>query len=199
VAFEADLHSGQLPDIDASLMQAAVAVAGDDALANWHWPPVPTEQQLNDLSGWLEWLRSERDAGRRRKRWMRELRGTAPTRQGAGTPIGAARLQNASHPPDELLRRLKFVIEKHERDHGRFRREYLDHRSEHYIRDADGGLSNKQVTFLANHIAGNSDARSFDETWTIITKHLAECAAAPSELHSTVTVKQKVKPPRGRR
>lgn len=174
---ETAIRDGDGPELeDRELMQAAILLARAK-IGRW-LPTAPSPDQLADPEAWVARVLEEDKRRSQNLRWERELEGL-PRNGGGGKAIGPARLQKSKYDKEELLRRLRFVIAEHKEKLGGFERRYLDHRSPYYISAANGGISNKQVTFLANEIAGNTDERFFDQNWTIVCKELAEEVSSP--------------------
>jgi predicted DNA-binding transcriptional regulator AlpA len=179
--FKTDLLAGQIPTVtDTALMQAALAlVAGMSAagVKRWNWLPAPTRDELADPEAWaarrLIDRRAAQDAegsGRWDAQVARALR-QPPTAKGTINPV---HLQQSKYDLAELARRLEWTIAKHKAERGDFKREWLDHRSQHYISDAAGGISNKQVSIMAGEITGSRSRREFDANWKIVTDWLRE-------------------------
>jgi hypothetical protein len=178
--FKTDLQTGQIPRVaEPLLMETALAlVAGMPAagVKRWHWLPAPTADDLADPSGWvarrLTEQRAAQDGAGRNGRWDAQVaQALREPRVGKGT-INPVHLQQSKYELDELTRRLNWTKAKHQAEGRGFKREYLDHRSPHYVRVSSGGISNKQVTIMANTIAGVKQRRSFDQNWNIVMKFL---------------------------
>ncbi|MCK1354649.1 hypothetical protein IVB56_27270 [Bradyrhizobium sp. CW7] len=162
--------AGEGPDVEfPELLRAAVALTRIDIGKTV--PPLPTDAQFADLDLWLEEAAAEHQRSVKNQRWERELRGL-PRNGGNGKPIGPARLQKSKYDREELLRRLRLVIAQHDEKLGGFERRYLDHASRYYIPVRDGGISNKQLVFLANFIADNAEERSTEAAWKIVSDYL---------------------------
>lgn len=175
------IREGNGPELeDCRLMQAAILLA-PAKIGRW-LPTAPTAEQLADPEAWVAKVMEDYTRRSQNVQWERELEGLPRNGGGVGKPIGPARLQKSKYDKEELFRRLRFVIAEHKEKHGGFERRYLDHRSPYYISAANGGISNKQVTFLANEIVGNTAERSFDQNWTIVCKELAEEVSSPQPI-----------------
>jgi hypothetical protein len=96
---------------------------------------------------------------------------------GNGT-INPIHLQQPKRSLEEMGQRLERAMSREG-----FEREWLDHRSPHYISDRDGGISNKQIVLMANLIVGRQEKRSYDENWTIVTNwlHSRQAQQTPDE------------------
>lgn len=170
--FQDAFAAGEGPDVDfPELLRAAVALTRVDIGKTV--PPIPTDAQVADLDTWLEEVAAEHRRNVKNKRWERELSGL-PRNGGNGKSIGPARLQKSKYPPEELLRRLRFVIARHDEKLGGFEFRFLDHGSRYYINNEEGGISHKQFVLLANFIAGNNDERSTEATRKIVTDFLEQ-------------------------
>jgi hypothetical protein len=84
----------------------------------------------------------------------------APAGNGTINPV---HLQQPKRSLEEMGRRLELAMSQEG-----FEREWLDHRSPHYISDRDGGISNKQVVLMANLIVGRQEKRPYDQNWKIV-------------------------------
>ena len=82
-----------------------------------------------------------------------------------GTP---SYLQQSKYSLEQLGQRLEWTKGAHEAAGREFRRELLDHRSPHFIKVPQGGISNKQVVIMAGMITGQRQRRSFDDNWNIV-------------------------------
>jgi hypothetical protein len=186
--FQTDLQNGRVPQVDPALMAAAGAlVAGmaDEGVRSWDWLPAPSTDDLSDAVTWasrrLAARRAEQDAAERSVLWQRKLaraQGRTPP-AGNGT-INPIHLQQPKRSLEEMGRRL-------ERAMGRegFKREWLDHRSSHYVSDRDGGISNKQIVLMANLIVGRQERRPYDQNWKIVEDWLRERQAKESSSGAT--------------
>jgi hypothetical protein len=165
---------------DVELAKAAVALVRHlraERVTNWSWPPCPTVDELAAQDDWLAQrlsaAQAEQQAGQKERQARNRLRQAGLSSQPAGGPGVPVRLQRLKITLDEARERLAHVVKTHEeRTGGQFKREWLDHRYPHFITNADGGLSNKQIVLMANEIAGNNDERSFDESWAIVTEDM---------------------------
>src|SRR5262249_21640415 len=155
---KADLEAGRRPDVtEPALMAAAIELVGGMAAAGvrrWDWLPPPSPEDLANPADWvarrLAAQRAAQDEANRIRRQQEKLaRAQGRSRSAASGTINPIHLQQSKHDRDELARRLEWVIDEHTK-RGGFRRENLDHRSPHYITDAKGGISNKQIVLLAN-------------------------------------------------
>jgi hypothetical protein len=183
--FEGMFQSGscsQIGELDPLLMQSAlslVAEMGSAGVRKWDWRPAPTDTDLEDADGWVERRlaeqRSTQDEAAQTRRWGQKLAralGEAPS-LGSGA-INPAHLQESKHSLDELVRRLEWTIAKHQSERGEFKREFLDPRSPYYIRDDEGGISNKQIIIMSKEITGSHSRRPFDHHWKLVMDHLRE-------------------------
>jgi hypothetical protein len=166
---------------DQKLVSTALALVAGMAAAGvrkWNWLPAPGADDLADPADWvarrLAERCSEQDEAERDRR-LRQKKGRAFGRsQSAGNgTINPVHLQHSKHSLEAMGRRLEWVIAEHTK-RGEFRREDLDHRSEHYISDRDGGISNKQIVLMANLIVGQQEKRRYDQNWKIVTDWLRE-------------------------
>jgi hypothetical protein len=182
--YQAKLENGhRVPFVDdARLMSTALALVSGMAAAGvrkWGWLPAPSTEDLADPASWvtrrLAQRRSEQnDAERDRRLRQKEARAFGQRGLTGNGTINPVHEQRSKHSLEELARRLEFVMAKHQADHGEFKREWLDHRSNFYIHDCDGGISNKQVAIMACEITGSRSRRAFDENWKIVTDYLRE-------------------------
>lgn len=170
--FEEAFAAGNGPKVEfPGLLRAAIALTRVNIGAAV--PPLPTEGQLADVASWIEDVVTEHERNSQNTRWARELRGL-PRNADNGKSIGPARLQKSKYPPEELLQRLRFVIAQHDEKLGGFEFRYLDHKSRYYINNKNGGISNKQLVFLANFITGNTDERSTEAVHKIVADFLVQ-------------------------
>jgi hypothetical protein len=187
--FQVKLQNGyRIPYVDdPQLMPTALELVSNMAAAGvhkWDWLPAPGADDLADPAAWvarrLAERRSEQNAAERdrrlRQKEARAFGQPGPTGNGAINPVHE---QQSKHTLDELARRLEFVMAKHQAEHGEFKREWLDHRSDFYINARDGGISNKQAVIMANAIVGRQERRSFDENWKIVMDWLRARRAKP--------------------
>ena len=174
------LQAGQCNNVtDPTLFvaAAALAVAAADAglrLTNWGSPP--SAEELASPTWLAERVAAERanqETAERRKRWEQGLARAQgqPRPAGTGGTISPTHLQKSKLSFDELVRRLRWVMEQHQAKHGEFKRQWLDHNSSHFIH---GGIGTKGVIFMANEIVGRRERRSPDENWAIVTNWLRE-------------------------
>ena len=133
--------------MDERLVSTAVElVAGvvEDGVRRWDWLPPPNDAELAEPSAWV----AQRLAARRAEQDEAER---------------DRRLRQEDGP------RVRAVGSNW---HRRNKLELLDHKSPHYINARDGGVSNKQITIIANDIVeqrgGRREPRSFDENWKIV-------------------------------
>jgi hypothetical protein len=170
---EAAVNAGSLSVSNPDLLKAAIQVRRD-APDLQHWNPAPKDDELADLSGWIANRLEEQERSTRHKRWLRQLarlEGRPNAGNGAGTPMHR---QRSRFDVNELARRLNFVITRHTTERGEFRREFLDHRSPHYIAVKDGGIGNKQIVMLAHQLVPSDERRDFDANWAIVKSWLSE-------------------------
>ena len=175
VQFQTDLQNGRAPQVDPALMAAAGAlVAGmaDAGVPRWDWLPAPSTEDLSDPAAWaarrLAARRAEQDAAERSAAWQRKLaRAQGQTSPASNGTINPVHLQQPKRSLEEMGRRLRRAMSREG-----FKREWLDHRSPHYISDRDGGISNKQIVLMANLIEGRQEKRPYDQNWTIVTNWL---------------------------
>ena len=165
---------------DQRLPSAALAlVAGIVAagVSRWDWLPAPTDDELADTKAWAAQRLADRSREQDRAEDARRLRQKVarafgqPTSGGTGTP---GYLQRSKFSLEQLGRRLRWTKDAHEGAGREFRREFLDHRSPHFIKVRNGGISNKQVVIMAGEITGQRQQRSFDDVWNIVTGWLSE-------------------------
>jgi hypothetical protein len=169
--FQTDLQNGLAPQVDPVLMAAARALVANMVAAGvrrWDWLPAPCADDLSDPAAWaarrLAERRAEQDAAERSSHWQRKLARAqgqaAPAGNGTINPV---HLQQPKRSLEEMGRRLELAMSQEG-----FEREWLDHRSPHYISDRDGGISNKQVVLMANLIVGRQEKRPYDQNWKIV-------------------------------
>ena len=152
----------------------------------WDWLPAPGAGDLADPAAWatrrLAERRAEQDAAAHLRRWDSKVaRAFGQSQPGSGGTINPIHLQQPKHSLEEMGKRLAWVIAEHTK-RGKFRREDLDHRSPHYISDANGGISNKQVVLLANLIVGRQEKRPYDQNFKIAMDWLRDRQAKQLEL-----------------
>lgn len=153
---------------------AGMAAAG---VRRWDFLPGPIDAELAESPAWVTQRLARRKAEQDQTENARRLRQKLarafgqPTSSGTGTP---GYLQQSKYSLNELAQRLQWTKDAHEADGREFRRELLDHRSPHYIRVRDGGISNKQITIMAGEITGQREPRSFDDNWNIVIGWLSE-------------------------
>jgi len=175
--FERDLEAGLLSELNRPLIGGALALvqgltaAGVRPPKSWLRPP--TEEELSDIPAWVSQCvaaaRVEQETSARTGQWQRMLAqasGQQTTNAGAINPV---HLQRPKRNLEEMAERLERAMSR-----PGVRREDLEHRSAHYVKDRDGGISNKQIAFMANLIVERQERRSFDENWKIATDFLAE-------------------------
>jgi hypothetical protein len=176
---EEGLTSGKVAEESPDLLRAAIALSRADIGKSV--PPPPTAQEMADLEAWAANVEAKHKRNAEYEKLDRKLRGLSPNR-GNGKAIGPARLQKSKFSKDELLQRLRYVMDLHDEKHMGFERRYLDPNNKYHIPVCDGGISNKQVPFLAGFIVGNNDERSYDDNWKIVSEYLSRTQPGPALL-----------------
>jgi hypothetical protein len=190
-SYQDALRNGHCSDVEApQLMNAAIEfVTERGGRRPWRLSPGPSDEQLEDLPGWIEQRLAEdhieQEAAEYRKRWQKGLAralgksaGQAQTGNGSRIP---AWQQRSKYDLAELACRLEWTIVQHKAKRGKFERVWLDHRSSNYIRHRDGGIGTKGIIFMANAIVGRREHRDYNENWTIVIDWLREQQASRSK------------------
>ena len=168
------LQAELLKQVDQPLLSAALELVAGMATAGvrrWDWLPAPTDDELADPKAWVAQQLADRSCKQDRAEDARRLRQKVarafgqPTTGGTGTP---SYLQQSKYSLEQLGQRLEWTKGAHEAAGREFRRELLDHRSPHFIKVPQGGISNKQVVIMAGMITGQRQRRSFDDNWNIV-------------------------------
>jgi hypothetical protein len=186
---ETALEADALPRVaEPALMTAALHLVAGMAAAGvrrWDFLPAPTSDELADSTEWaarrLAEQRATQDAADRLRSLDRRVARALGQSAGGNGTIKPVHEQQSPYTLDELAERLESTMAKHQAEHGEFKREWLDHRSQHYIPDAAGGISNKQVAIMAAEITGSRSRRNFDANWKIVTDWLHERQAEQGE------------------
>jgi hypothetical protein len=185
IDLKTDLEVGRRPDVTEPVLMAAAIhlVSGMPAtgVKPWGWLPAPQAEELADPAGWAarrlaeqRVVQNEAERIRRgQQKLARDLGLPRPAGSGSGKPIYQ---QEPKRSLDEMAQRLEQVMRREG-----FQRQWLDGNSEHYIRDADGGIGNKQIVLFANLIVGRQEDRPFDENWRIVTDYMQERAKNAAE------------------
>jgi hypothetical protein len=184
-AFQTDLQGGRCGNFErAELLYAAVMLVLGLAAAG-AWPlsglPAPSDADLREPD-WIErrvaQAQAEQKVADRQKRWRAKLARATGKPSGQTNPV---HLQKSKYSLDELTRRLESTIARHEAERGKFERRWLDHRSPFYIRDSDGGISNKGIILMANAITGKQERRDYDQNWQIVMDWLRDGSVRDSD------------------
>ena len=186
--FEVDLQGGRRPDVtEPAMMTAALALVvrhggrGRPALG---LVAGAQRRRPSDPAAWaarrLAERRAEQDEAERVRHQQRKLAralgqiaaGRQRDRQ-AGLPTAPGR------PLAEVGDALDRVIAEHQAKHGEFKRQWLDPNSPRFI----AGVTNKEIIIMASEITGQSEWRSFNENWSIVTNwlHSRQAQQTPDE------------------
>jgi hypothetical protein len=174
--FQNELSAGRLPRVaEPRLMTAAIHLVSGLAAAEvrpWDWLPAPSADELADPAAWaaqrLAAQRTSQEDAERIRGWDRMLARAFGEPRSTGNGSGkAVHLQRPRRSLDELTQRLEQAMSR-----PGFQRQWLDPHSPHYVSDARGGISNKQVILMAHLIVKQEEQRSFDDNWKIVTDYM---------------------------
>jgi hypothetical protein len=176
--FQTKLRDGyQVSHVDDQRMvSTAIALVVGLAAAGvrrWDWLPAPSDAELAEPEVWatrrLAHRRVEEDEAERERRFRQKAARAFRQSPSVGTGVvNPVHLQRSKHNLDELAQRLEYTKSAHEAAGREFTPKLLDHRSLHYIKTRNGGISNKQVIIMACEITKQRERRPFDDNWQIV-------------------------------